>query len=674
MNYLIYRFILLLSIFCFAFTISPSIVKAQSNPLPKELYQAKPQTYNHTVNGTNYSNNKNPFGIENYACVVNGSVGSNTQAFRDDCVPTAVTRNGTKWWTGACVGNQPAHDGPTQAADTRRINGTGSANSQIPICTDVVGQRSQYNFIDTTTQFTYNSGMCSNGSVVALAPRPDIANPVCSGLTFGTLMANPSNYSPNQRACFMQVDDAADVTACKGGRCNTFTYSHDQGIIWSDTRVVSTSYRNICSIFTQGDGVYDINFKAFDTGRGVYGSSSFYLTWLSNAISGDVFLDNNKNGVKDAGETNYLGPISITIDGRNVAVPAGGSYTLSGLIPESSHTISFNSLPPNYFMTAPLNGPPPSYAVTVGSSCNTNGARGAQCRGDITNLNFGISNSVPWMQSYDLDVRFDNGYSNIIPQTPIYSPYASVQSLIANTPGIVYSGDGTAKFGQGQASSKDWWVGGTVYPEVNRVTNNRLSTSYQYLFDIAQTADINPVDLSTIPSCRNLTNCTLPANLPNGIYQANGNVMLNNYTISAERDHIFLINGNLTLNTPITVPTTSTVLFSSARDIIVPDTIGATINTFPLPAAQLEGFYSAGEDFIIRGTNNCLIGPDRMLVVGGAVIVNANGGGGNFINQRDLCGDNPQYPAFSIQARPDFILNAPSFLMKQNTIFREDAP
>ena len=63
-----------------------------------------------------------------------------------------------------------------------------------------------------------------------------------------------------------------------------------------------------------------------------------------------------------------------------------------------------------------------------------------------------------------------------------------------------------------------------------------------------------------------------------------------------------------------------------------------------------------------------------MLVVAGAVIVNANGAGGNFINQRDLCGGNPQYPAFTIQARPDLILNAPSFLMKQNTVFREDAP
>lgn len=672
--YYFYRSLLIFVIFCFGFIASSSNVTAQSNPSPKELYQANPQIYNLVVNGRNYSNNKNPFGIENYACVVNGSVGVNTQAFRDDCVPTAVTKNGTKWWSGACAGNQPGHDSPTQDADIRRMNGTGSDNSQIPICTEVVGERSQYNFIETTTQFTYYSGMCANGSVVALAPRPDIANPVCSNLSFDTMMNNPSNYSPNQRACFMEVDDAADIVACKGGRCNTFTYSHDQGIIWSANQIVSTPYRNICSLFSQGDGVYDVSLRAYDTGRGVYGSSSFYLTWLYNSISGSVFVDTNKNGVRDVGESNYSGPVSLTIDGRSITIPSGGNYTFSGLIPESTHTISYNSLPINYFMTSPLNGPPPTHVVTVGAGCDTNGAPAAQCAGDISNLNFAISNSMPWMQGYDLDMRLDNGYTSIIPQTPDYPAYASVTSSISNTPGIIYSGDSTANFGQGQASVSNWWVGGTVYPEVYQATSSQLATSYQHLLEIALSADINPVDLASIPTCRNLANCTLPASLPNGIYQANGNVTLNNYTPSADKDHIFLINGNLTLNTPITVPSTSVAFFAAARDIIVPSVIGATTNTFPLPTAQLQGFYSAGEDFIIQGINNCLTGTDKMLGMAGAIVVNANGTGGNLINQRDLCGDNPKYPAFSIEARPDFILHAPTFLMKQNTIYREDAP
>lgn len=399
----------------------------------------------------------------------------------------------------------------------------------------------------------------------------------------------------------------------------------------------------------------------------------------SYSVTGNVFVDSNKNRTKDGAESNYTGGITITSvnsGGTNSGTVAttNGSYTVTGLLP-GTYRISYNALPANYFLTYPQTGPPPSYQVTVGPGCNTNGALGASCTANnIANLNFGISNSIPWIQSYDLDIRFDDGYTNTIPQSPSYPPYAVVQSASAANPGIVFSGDSTFTYGQGQASSSNWQVGGTVYPEVFQSNTNQLQTSYQHLLDTATSADITPTNLTSLPSCSNLANCTLPATLPNGIYRANGNVTINNYTVGVNKDHIFLINGNLTLNGNITIPTTSTALFAASRDIIVPSNVGAVTNTFPLPTAQLQGFYSAGEDFIVQGINNCLVGTDRMLVVAGAVIVNANGAGGDFINQRDLCGGNPQYPAFSIQARPDFILNSPSFLMKQNTVFREDAP
>ncbi|MBU4017013.1 hypothetical protein KKF69_06090, partial [Patescibacteria group bacterium] len=60
----------------------------------------------------------------------------------------------------------------------------------------------------------------------------------------------------------------------------------------------------------------------------------------------------------------------------------------------------------------------------------------------------------------------------------------------------------------------------------------------------------------------------------------------------------------------------------------------------------------------------------------GNLIVNAAGGSpaGKFINMRDLCADNLTYPSITIKARPDFILNMPEFLSKQNNISYEDAP
>lgn len=396
-------------------------------------------------------------------------------------------------------------------------------------------------------------------------------------------------------------------------------------------------------------------------------------------ITGNVFNDANKNRLKDAGETNFNGSITIasvnTGGGSSGTVTTGGgAFTVTGLNP-GTYRISYSSLPTTYSLTYPQNGPPPSFQVTVGTGCNTNGALGATCNvGNILNLNFGITNSIPWLQVYDLNIRFDDGFTNIVPAAPQYPSYTIAQSSGASNPGIVFTGDGSANFGQGQASSTSWLVGGTTYPEVFPTNANRLQSSYQAQLETAARGNITPTDLATVPGCSNIANCTLPADLSSGVYQANGNVTLNAYTAPVGRDYIFLISGNLTLNGNIVIPNGSTALFSTARDIIVPAAVGAATNAFPAPAAQLQGFYSAGEDVIIQGINNCLTGPDRMLVVAGSMAMNASGNGGSLINQRDLCGDNPRYPSLIIQARPDFILNAPTFIMKQNNYFREVAP
>ena len=122
------------------------------------------------------------------------------------------------------------------------------------------------------------------------------------------------------------------------------------------------------------------------------------------------------------------------------------------------------------------------------------------------------------------------------------------------------------------------------------------------------------------------------------------------------------------------IPNGSTALFSAAKDIIVDKNVGATQNTYPVPAGQIQGIYSADRNFTVQGINNCLIGPDNMLNVEGAIITNAAQQGGKFINKRDLCGNNTLYPAFTIKIRPDFILNTPTFLMQQKTLNMEVAP
>lgn len=103
-------------------------------------------------------------------------------------------------------------------------------------------------------------------------------------------------------------------------------------------------------------------------------------TPISNyTISGNVFVDTDKNKRKDGLEINYQDIPVIGINPNPGAVitysscPGAqcGDYTVSNL-PEGTYTVSYTSLPSSlgYYMIAPLNGPPPQFQVTVGPACD----------------------------------------------------------------------------------------------------------------------------------------------------------------------------------------------------------------------------------------------------------------------------------------------------------------
>jgi hypothetical protein len=531
-------------------------------------------------------------------------------------------------------------------------------------------------------------------------------------------------------------------------------------------------------------------------------------------IGGAVFNDINKNHLMDAGDEPYTGGISITSNGGTMFVNNGsGQYIVSNLF-AGTYNIAYTSpIPAGYLLVNPRNGPPPSYNVTVGPGCNGGGAPQAVCvDGNMGGINFAISNSIPWLQSYGLDMRFDSGLTDIIPEDPVYPPYASAideytggsggsgssqfmgqatftttnnvgatvggltvgrayrvvvsgtwgftaalhydaqwsdnggtpncycrfasgpyfngtfmrsidyqtshnpahvytfqwnanstqlrlniedsnfsdnwgsmtfavyydppapPTSQSTTPGVVFTGDTSSNFGNGQASAPNWVVGGSLYREVYSQTANPSTTSYQYLTSKASHANVAVTNMTSLSGCLSLANCTLPANLPNGVYQANGNLNLNGYTFPANRDYVFLINGDLTIRGNLVVPNGSVAMFSANRDIIVNRAVGSATNSFPLPAGQVQGLFSANRNFIVDAINDCVVGADRMLNIEGAIVTNAGATGGLFDNNRDLCGDNPNVPSFTVKPRLDMLLNAPTFIMKQKTIFREDAP
>lgn len=423
-------------------------------------------------------------------------------------------------------------------------------------------------------------------------------------------------------------------------------------------------------------------------------------------ISGSVFVDNNKDGRKNGTESNYTAARSTIkiYTGNNPScsgTPAdtintnNGDYSYrSPRVVSQQYTVCYTTLPAasGYRSTYPT-GIPPKYVVTVGNPCRTDSSHGSSCsNGDIINLNFGINNSYPWFQCIGASCRIDDipapgGGGVIIKGTtgpPFLNPippsspdliacagaaYASLQGPSSTSPGIIYSGSSDPDLGVGQTSVNGWQVGGANPETFTPVNPKVIRTSYGYLRTTMIQSGITPIDLATV--C-DLANCTLPANLLNGVYQANGDLHLKGYTFPANKHYVFLINGRLYIEGSIHVPTGSTALFSTSGGIFVDKSVGESD-----PCSSnftIEGFYSADYNFTVQGDNNCDVGTDKRLNIAGSIVVNAKLQGGKFYLQRDLCSDNYRAPAITFSVRPDFILNAPAFIRHQNYVWQEIAP
>ncbi len=404
-------------------------------------------------------------------------------------------------------------------------------------------------------------------------------------------------------------------------------------------------------------------------------------------VAGFVFDDRNKNQTFDSDETAFTSGLDITFTPTNGTTSTAGSvvydttsgqYTVQGLLP-GSYIISYlGPLPVHYFPVYPVGAPFPSYVVTVGPGCSVDGTTGGSCdpAGSISDLDFAISDSTPWIQIRGLDGRFDNGYEDKIPPgiTAACGPYEAVpqSSIPPATPGIIFSGDQTSLFDSGSSSTTGWVVGGPTYPEVfTPKTAGVMKTSYNYLLSLAQQSNVPITDLSTI--C-NLSNCTLPNGLSHGVYQSNGDLTLNSFIFQGNSNYVILVAGNLHVMGNIQVTSGSTAIFSVGKDIIFDKTIGDLNPICPPTSSHIEGLYSSDQNIIIDGNDNCVVGPDNMLNVQGALVANAGSTGGSLLLHRDLCGNNFIGPALTVTQRPDFILNAPDFIKQQNYFFQEVAP
>src|SRR3989344_4722411 len=411
-----------------------------------------------------------------------------------------------------------------------------------------------------------------------------------------------------------------------------------------------------------------------------------------HSISGNVYVDTNGNKIKDAGEANYtLGSSTIQVRTgsncsgslRTTLNTPNGTFTTGNILPTGQYTLCYANIPLGYIMTFPRGqvglphiilgvGSPctafPFDSVTVGT-CDVNG--------NISNANFGINFANPWFSSRGVDLRVDDGFDDPNIPTSAIPPYASLDGT-GGMPGVIFSGNENADFGPfGQASSRRWVVGNSLFPEVyTPPILNTIKTSFDYLSAIARKNALTPLDLNSGARCGgggSISNCTL--NLPNdpGLFIANGNLTIVNlsYTIPSNQDYVILVNGDLTLRGEIHVPIGSTVTFSAKGDIIVDRTVGSPASS---ATPDLEGLYSADRNFITGGNDDCAIGPDLRLNIAGTIVTNASLLGGTLQKQRDLCAGNVSNPAVFITERPDFVLNSPLFIQSTQTIWQEVAP
>jgi len=534
--------------------------------------------------------------------------------------------------------------------------------------------------------------------------------PTCSG---GVMTATPSQIYVGGNP--LPATSTLNITGCStgGGVPGAVTYAWTpatQGTI-AQVDAATTTYTPpaVGSTYTQVDiapSVSVCNPGGVGATCTPYGGSLTLIPTFTAA--GQVYIDEDKNGQINGTDHAYTdSALTVTICQGNqpggCATPfetlttsiSNGTFTTAGAtpLPSGSYT-AILSLPSGYQVTSPK---PPVAVFAVGNaSTSTPCTPVAKCdvSGNIVNLNFGISNSLPWMQIIGGDT-LTNGFTDNIPATADLScsggAYASVVGA-GGTHGIIDTESGGADFGQGQQTAANSWLVGGIgsgnYPYAYTLPlSNQTRTSYTNLSYLIKQSNIPTKPLSGVSGCSDLSNCTLPADtnsFPSGVvYTVDNNLTLNgtdgSYTFPSGGKYVILVNGKITINTKIFVPNGSFVLFSASDDINISPTVGDISHT---TASNLEGYYSTDKSFNVQGKDatgagaNCATSDeDLRLNVAGAIVVNADTtNGGGFYYQRDMCADDKLCPVFTITERPDFILNSPTMLMFPRRLWQEIAP
>ena len=384
-----------------------------------------------------------------------------------------------------------------------------------------------------------------------------------------------------------------------------------------------------------------------------------------NILSGTVREDTAGNNCA-SGSTPYGASATVTVfDGGGTqtgsdSTDGTGAYSLADTTVCGDKTAVLSSVPEYHISAVRFDG----------GSWNTSGFSGLTYGPfDFSanhTLDFCISNVVSWFQTTTGDVRMNNLSNNV--------PGGKYASTDTNNPSVFYSSNFVSEFGSGNASTKGWVVNDEyTYEEDSRNRNGAMSYSF-YMNRIAQ----QNVTTNNIPGCAG-GNCTTGiSNLATGAYHLNnGDLTLTSYSHQAGARVLLLVNGDVVIQSNVSVPSGSLLIIAAKGNITVDKSIGSTDPS--VTTTHLNGILTAEGDIIADG-DGCPSGAaDRRLNISGALIANSvkpfqSGGAGSVVNNRSLCLEDRNYPSLYVSSRYDFITQLTDFYKTSYTRWREIAP
>lgn len=285
-------------------------------------------------------------------------------------------------------------------------------------------------------------------------------------------------------------------------------------------------------------------------------------------------------------------------------------------------------------------------------------------------VNFCLKTVYSWYQVDTGDVRF-RGLVNKIPGDNLAATHPTF-------PGIFFSSEWPTEFNGFSPSSRNWLVN-SEYNYNSRSSRSLGAMAYTFYTSRARVKKVTVTDL--FPGTSSLSRLATT-----GVYKYEGDMSINSsWSPFPPGAHIvLLVNGNVTISTPITVPAGQNNLFILAAKGNI--TVGSNVGTTPSSTYasdttnRLEGIYTAEEDIVFGTRANCTAGtPDLRLNVGGALIANSknpfsNSGTGEVINRRSLCAEDTTYPSLTVTTRPDFLTQLTDFYKTSIKAFREVNP